>query len=256
MSDRTLRPEARRIAAARRTIRSRMGTISERITELTQAMPLLIRMLETLTADIELATENKERIDRHLIDLVNQESEIIEMIKTEVEQGPHGQQYRELNARYERYRALGNSTIDSLRMLQRMIEVYRKLMDEQTDQAYINNRTTEINTQIGKAEIEYGKANAKFYSLDQQKSRLMTVIANNESELAELHRQSNDLNIELGRGLSRIKQKKGAKKGTKKGAKKGAKKGGKWSLKYKRTINCKRPKGFSQKQYCKYRNKR
>ena len=24
-----------------------------------------------------------------------------------------------------------------------------------------------------------------------------------------------------------------------------------WSLKYKRSINCKRPKGFSQKQYCK-----
>ncbi len=32
--------------------------------------------------------------------------------------------------------------------------------------------------------------------------------------------------------------------------------GGKWSLKYKRSINCKSPKGFSQKQYCKYgRNK-
>jgi chromosome segregation ATPase len=254
MSDRTLRPEAHRIAAARRAIRSRRGTISERITELTQAMPLLIRMLETLTADIELATENKERIDRHLIDLVNQESEIIETIKTEVEQGPNGQQCRELNERYERYRALGNSTIDSLRMLQRMVEVYRKLMDEQTDQAYINNRTTEINTQIGKAEVEYGKANAKFYSLDQQKSRLMTLIANNESELAELHRQRSDLNIELGRGRvpTRIKQKKGAKKGTRKSTKKG----GKWSLKYKRTINCKRPKGFSQKQYCKYRNKR
>jgi thiol-disulfide isomerase/thioredoxin len=27
-------------------------------------------------------------------------------------------------------------------------------------------------------------------------------------------------------------------------------KGGKWSLKYKRSINCKRPKGFSQKNYC------
>ncbi len=24
----------------------------------------------------------------------------------------------------------------------------------------------------------------------------------------------------------------------------------KWSLKYKRSINCNRPKGFSQKQYC------
>lgn len=32
--------------------------------------------------------------------------------------------------------------------------------------------------------------------------------------------------------------------------------GGKWSAKYKSSINCNRPKGFSQKQYCKYgRNK-
>lgn len=27
--------------------------------------------------------------------------------------------------------------------------------------------------------------------------------------------------------------------------------GGKWSRKYKRSINCKRPRGFSQRQYCK-----
>jgi len=26
----------------------------------------------------------------------------------------------------------------------------------------------------------------------------------------------------------------------------------KWSMKYKKSINCKRPKGFSQKQHCKY----
>lgn len=33
--------------------------------------------------------------------------------------------------------------------------------------------------------------------------------------------------------------------------------GGKWSLKYKKSINCRRPRGFSQKQYCKYgRNKK
>ncbi len=30
----------------------------------------------------------------------------------------------------------------------------------------------------------------------------------------------------------------------------------KWSLKYKRSINCRRPKGFSQKQYCKYGRKK
>jgi hypothetical protein len=28
--------------------------------------------------------------------------------------------------------------------------------------------------------------------------------------------------------------------------------GGKWSLKYKRSIDCKHPRGFSQKQHCKY----
>jgi hypothetical protein len=36
----------------------------------------------------------------------------------------------------------------------------------------------------------------------------------------------------------------------------GAKKiGGKWSLKYKKSINCRHPKGFSQKQHCKYGRK-
>lgn len=32
-------------------------------------------------------------------------------------------------------------------------------------------------------------------------------------------------------------------------------KGGKWTRKYKKSINCKRPRGFSQKQYCKYGRK-
>ena len=35
----------------------------------------------------------------------------------------------------------------------------------------------------------------------------------------------------------------------------GAKAGGKWSKKYKRSINCRRPKGFSQRQHCKYGRK-
>ena len=28
--------------------------------------------------------------------------------------------------------------------------------------------------------------------------------------------------------------------------------GGKWSIKYKKSIKCSHPKGFSQKQHCKY----
>lgn len=33
------------------------------------------------------------------------------------------------------------------------------------------------------------------------------------------------------------------------------KRGGKWTLRYKKSINCRKPKGFSQKQYCKYGRK-
>lgn len=41
-----------------------------------------------------------------------------------------------------------------------------------------------------------------------------------------------------------------------KGGKGKTRKGKKWSLKYKHSINCKSPKGFSQRQYCNYgRNK-
>jgi len=44
--------------------------------------------------------------------------------------------------------------------------------------------------------------------------------------------------------------KKNHKKYHKKSNKYNKQKGGSWSIKYKRSINCKKPKGFSQKQYC------
>jgi hypothetical protein len=37
---------------------------------------------------------------------------------------------------------------------------------------------------------------------------------------------------------------------------KSKKKSRKWSKKYKKSINCKNPKGFSQKQHCKYGRKK
>jgi hypothetical protein len=52
-----------------------------------------------------------------------------------------------------------------------------------------------------------------------------------------------------------IKNKKTKKSNKTKRLFKSKKIGGKWSLKYKRSINCRKPKGFSQKQYCKYGRK-
>ena len=61
----------------------------------------------------------------------------------------------------------------------------------------------------------------------------------------------------MARGTRRVKRKGSNTKKVKVGAQKvGAQKvGGKWSLKYKKSINCKHPKGFSQKQHCKYGRK-
>lgn len=60
---------------------------------------------------------------------------------------------------------------------------------------------------------------------------------------------SNAIKNKMHSGLIGGKHRKNRKNVTKK------RKGGKWSLKYKKSINCKHPKGFSQKQHCKYGRK-
>jgi thiol-disulfide isomerase/thioredoxin len=63
-----------------------------------------------------------------------------------------------------------------------------------------------------------------------------------------------------GGGFKKIRKtfKKGKKRNAKtsKGKTSKEKKGGKWSLKYKKSINCRKPKGFSQRQHCKYGRKK
>ena len=60
--------------------------------------------------------------------------------------------------------------------------------------------------------------------------------------------------VQHGRRTNRVVPMQQAGKRKKRRTKKN-KKGGKWSKKYKKSINCRRPKGFSQKQYCKYGRK-
>ena len=56
-----------------------------------------------------------------------------------------------------------------------------------------------------------------------------------------------------GGGGSRAKMARRLRKTSKRAKRAGSKR--KWSLKYKRSINCRRPRGFSQRQYCKRHNK-
>jgi hypothetical protein len=61
--------------------------------------------------------------------------------------------------------------------------------------------------------------------------------------------------IKLKTGENNISKAEEMKGGNKISRKNKNKKTKKWSLKYKKSINCKKPKGFSQKQYCKYGRK-
>jgi len=85
----------------------------------------------------------------------------------------------------------------------------------------------------------YRLASEHHYSLYQQQQSIMRIVS--------------DLERRLTRALIRdraLNQARSKKQGI---SRKRGKRGGAWSAKYKRSINCNRPRGFSQKQYCKYR---
>jgi outer membrane murein-binding lipoprotein Lpp len=94
----------------------------------------------------------------------------------------------------------------------------------------------------------------------QSKLQLLTKASEKYKTLNEdivtLTRQKNDLQNELDEMTSEyrlltINQNIGQGNKLRKSKKKG-KRGGAWTAKYKKSINCNRPRGFSQKQYCKY----
>lgn len=80
----------------------------------------------------------------------------------------------------------------------------------------------------------------------------MSGVDNNkqESKMERLHRPLLSMSMS-----SRSRSRSQNKSTSSKRSKKRGQTGGKWSLKYKRSINCKHPKGFSQRQHCKYGRK-
>ena len=94
---------------------------------------------------------------------------------------------------------------------------------------------------LTKANEKYKTLNDDIRTLTQQKDQLQNELDTMTSEYRVL-----TINQNIGQGNKLRKSKKKGKKG------KINKKGGAWTAKYKKSINCNRPRGFSQKQYCKY----
>jgi hypothetical protein len=145
------------------------------------------------------------------------------------------------------------------RELKRQWLEYVKNEDEDTDINYFNNlkpRFDHISAlfdelmdtglapiieQKALARETYRLASEHHYSLYQQQQSIMRIVSDLESELKRALIQERALN--QARGKRQRKSKKRGKRG---------KRGGAWTAKYKKSINCRRPRGFSQKQYCKY----
>jgi outer membrane murein-binding lipoprotein Lpp len=91
---------------------------------------------------------------------------------------------------------------------------------------------------LTKANKKYKTLNDDIKELTQQKDQLQ-----NELDTMTNEYRSLSINQNIGQGKRQRKSKKKGKRG---------KKGGAWTGKYKKSINCRKPRGFSQKQYCKY----
>jgi outer membrane murein-binding lipoprotein Lpp len=95
---------------------------------------------------------------------------------------------------------------------------------------------------LTKANEKYKTLNDDIQVLTQQKDQLQNELDTMTSEYRVL-----TINQNIGQGKRQRKSKKKGKRG-----KRGKNGGGPWTAKYKKSINCNRPRGFSQKQYCKY----
>ena len=106
--------------------------------------------------------------------------------------------------------------------------------------------------------------------LPPESRRLVATVAAGQPDLSERHQEQepayfsdssvvplgSEFDSESSDGASEGGKGKTKKNKTKKNKSKNKKSRKRWSLKYKKSINCKRPRGFSQRQYCKYGRKK
>ena len=153
-------------------------------------------------------------------------------------QGNIGDTHRSARSAYDTYRATNPNNTDVLGQLYSDYITIGSAIHA-TSQERVIPLVNESN-RVMRTVLE---AEESLFDLTSRQTTLRRKIAELEARLMLLNRQSNELNRARGK-------KRRHKKGTK------VKRGGAWTLKYKRSINCMRPKGFSQKQYCKYGKKK
>uniref|UniRef100_A0A6C0DXE3 Uncharacterized protein n=1 Tax=viral metagenome TaxID=1070528 RepID=A0A6C0DXE3_9ZZZZ len=224
----------------------------------TQALPITIRSQDLLIERNELTTQlaklqselitvnaSKMALEAEIITIrqrMDTASQRVAQGRTlatrEQVQGDIGDTHRSARRAYDTHRTAYPNDTDTINQLySRYIDIGSAI------HANSQERVIPLVDESNRVMRTLLKAEELLFDLTSRQTTLRREIAELEARLEDLNRQSNVLN--QARGSKKRRQKKGTK----------VKRGGAWTLKYKRSINCMRPKGFSQKQYCKYGRK-
>ena len=218
----------------KRALYNEIDNLRRRIINLNNELAVVDNELSIAHTRVITARERTDDLRERLIIATEQ-------VTQQLMQGNAGTEYIEARRIYDEYRRNNPTDRDGII---RLYDEYTRLHN-----IIIANREELIRqliAEINNAVQSSRQSNTSYDNILLRRRNLIQEITDLQIRLDELVDQDRQLN--LARGIKRKRHTR-HKKG------KTNKKGGAWSLKYKRAINCKHPRGFSQKQYCKYGKK-
>jgi gluconate kinase len=223
-------------ALARRTLalETRRTILGNTIRELEADLRQQRVALDALTIEVDRALRRSEDEGERHERLTTECDNLKNTIRDNIRQSNFGIEYIELKERYDELVKDGGIDTDNIeKRLHEIGYTFNQLIRAQL----VKTNFSALNAEKELARENYRLASEHHNSLYQQQQSIMRIVRDLERRLTRALISDRALNQARGK-----KQRKSRKRG---------KHGGAWSAKYKRSINCNRPRGFSQKQYCK-----
>jgi gluconate kinase len=226
----------RALARRARTLERQRTNLANTIRELQDDLRQQRVALDALTIEVDRALRRRDDEGERYERLTTECDNLKNTIRDNIRQSNFGIEYIELKQRYDEL--VKNGGIDTDNIEKRLHELgytFNQLIRAQL----VKTNFSALNAEKELVRETYRLASEHHYSLYQQQQSIMRIVSDLEHRLTRALISDRALNQARGK-----KQRKSRKRG---------KRGGAWTAKYKRSINCRRPRGFSQKQYCKYR---
>ena len=224
-------------ALARRTqaLEMRRTVLGNTIRELESDLRQQRTALDALTIEVDQALRRRDDEGDRYERLRTERDNLRYTLLTNFNQSNLGMEYKELKRQWTEYvnNEDENTDINYFNNLKPRFDHVSSIFDE-----LMETGLAPIIAEKELARETYRLAGDYHYSLYQQQQSIKRIVSDLERRLARALNRDRALNQARGK-----RQRKSKKRG---------KRGGAWSAKYKKSINCRRPRGFSQKQYCKY----